>query len=126
MCFRASKILPFLLFTDKPHFQPVCSRADSLLAARFLWLQQVGRNVTSVAVLLPSALGIQTPLNVDTWSSSLPLHPSQLWVSSLLAGLQEGIQIGINPAVQCQSARANLQSAVNHPAVVQQYLAEDK
>ena len=116
---------PFLLFTDKPCFQPVCSRAAPLLAARFLRLQQVGRNITSATVLPPSALDIQTPLNVDTWSSNLLLHPNQLWVSSLLAGLQEGVRIGINPALLCRSARANMQSAVDHPAEVQQYLAEE-
>ena len=109
----------------KPSFQPTCTRAAPLLAARFLHLQQVRSHSARPCLLPPSALKVHTPLNLAAWSSALRNHPNRLWVNSLLTGLQEGVRIGFNPAALCRSASSNMQSATAHPDVVQKYLTDE-
>ena len=69
-----------------------------------------------------AAMGIHTPLVVEAWAHALEKHPNKIWVDSLLSGLKEGVRIGYNYQSSCHSAKANMQSAVSHPHVVDQYL----
>ena len=69
---------------------------------------------------------IHTPLWLSSWSKHLRNHPNQTWVDQLLVGLQEGVRIGFNPAFTCTSASSNMQSALEHPDVVQGYLDAER
>ena len=121
--FGAFKQSPlWFLPSETNGFIPTCARVAPLLATRFLRLQQVGAHSRAVPRLPQSALGIHTPLRVDVWSDSLLHHPNREWVSGLLTGLWEGVHIGFDRTTLHKSARANMQSASDHPEVVQQYL----
>lgn len=97
-----------------------------MLAVRFLHLQQLrGHSIVRPRCLPPSAKTIHTPLRVAAWSSSLCHHPNQPWVASLLSGLHDGVRIGYTPVALAQSATANMQSAVEHPKVVESYLQDE-
>ena len=118
--------LHFSPFTVKPSFQPTCSRVAPLLAVKFLHLQQLrGHSIVRLRRLPPSAKSIHTPLRVAAWSSSLCHHPNQPWVASLLSGLHDGVRIGYTPVAPAQSTTANMQSAVEHPKVVESYLQDE-
>ena len=72
------------------------------------------------------ACHITTPLSIFTWDKLLYPHPHQELVHMSLNGLKYGFRIGysyLNP--QLKSARRNMQSALEHPEVVDSYLAEE-
>ena len=52
-------------------------------------------------------------------------HPNKAWTDSLLAGIREGVRIGFNSNVSCGSAKANMQPAIAHPDIVEQYSLDD-
>ena len=95
------------------------------LATKFCALQNVGRSVRTLPVIPPLAREIHSPLKLGAWANLLHNHPNQAWVNCLLTGLQDGVRIGFDSSRSCQSAKANMLSATQHPSVVQAYLREE-
>ena len=102
---------------------PTSQRVAPLLAARFRHLQAIKGSQPSRIPL--AAREVHTPLNVEAWIQALQDHPNKDWVDSLLVGLRDGVRIGFNPNVPCCSAKANMQSAIAHPDIVEQYLRDE-
>ena len=79
---------------------------------------------TSGATPPPSWGAINTPLVVDEWRRQLVEHPDRDFAQYLLRGITEGFRIGFNYRdCKCESAKRNMQSAINNPQVVREYLA---
>ena len=69
---------------------------------------------------------ITTPLVYQEWVSLLSSHPDVEFSSYVLTGLAQGFHIGCNRAkVQCVQAKNNMQSALLHPSVVEDYLQKE-
>lgn len=74
--------------------------------------------------LPPNWSAIITPLVADEWQRQLMGHPDQEFTGYLLRGITEGFRIGFNYCdCKCKSAKRNMQSAIDNPQVVREYLA---
>ena len=72
------------------------------------------------------AARITTPLIVDNWRIMLAEHPNRPLVDFFISGIQEGFRIGFTPCgIRIKSAKRNLHCAIEHPEVVECYLAEE-
>ena len=72
------------------------------------------------------AMLISTPLKPATWLMLLQEHPNKLLVNFFMSGISEGFWIGfIGPHNSLKSARMNLAGALQHPNVVEEYLATE-
>ena len=70
------------------------------------------------------AMLISTPLKPATWLTILQEHPNKPLVNFFMAGISQGSWISIDGSHNSpKSARTNLRGAVQHPKVVQEYLA---
>ena len=67
---------------------------------------------------------ITTPLRSEAWAEALRCHPDQRLCNYILSGLQSGFQLGFNHSFPLQSAQANMQSALQNPQPVKDYLAK--
>ena len=70
-------------------------------------------------------LGIYSPLQTDEWRRHLQDHPDQQYVAFLLRGMESGFRVGFNRAQKLGRSRYNMKSALEHPAVVDQYLKQE-
>ena len=71
----------------------------------------------------PQPLGIvSSPLKVQSWEAILRPHPDKAFSQYLLRGIREGFRIGFNRNSPLKSASQNMQSARDHPEVIQQYI----
>ena len=68
---------------------------------------------------------VRTPLRAAAWASALAAHPDKAFVRYLLAGIMEGFRIGFRHPAPLRSAPRNMQSALDHPDVVQAYIAAE-
>ena len=68
---------------------------------------------------------VSTPLVYKGWQEALSTHTDQTFAQYLLRGISNGFRIGFNRSHKLHSATKNMQSAVDHPEVVSQYLAEE-
>ena len=69
---------------------------------------------------------VETPLSIFIWQRLLLPHPHQELVQMFLYGLKYGFRIGYSyEGSQLSSAIKNMQSALEHPEVVDSYLAEE-
>ena len=68
---------------------------------------------------------VRTLLRASAWASALAAHPDKAFVRYLLAGIMEGFRIGFRRPVPLRSAQRNMQSALDHPDVVQAYIAAE-
>ena len=69
---------------------------------------------------------ISTPLKPATRLTLLQEHPYKPLVNFLMLGISEGFRIGfIGPHNSIKSARMNLAGALQHPSVVEEYLATE-
>ena len=69
---------------------------------------------------------VETPLSIFIWQRLLLPHPHQELVQMFLYGLKYGFRIGYSyEGSQLSSAIKNMQSALEHPKVVDSYLAEE-
>ena len=90
-----------------------------------LWKERLS-TVSDLPVVPPSACKINTPLNANNWQHHLSTHPNQNLVLYFIDGISNGFRIGISTPVQVlQSARKNLQAALLHPQVVDEYLQSE-
>ena len=70
----------------------------------------------------PRLQSISTPLHLPQWRRRLRLHPDADFSSYVLQGLESGFHIGVQEGTYLQPARRNMQSATEHPQVIDDYL----
>ena len=68
---------------------------------------------------------VSTPLVVEAWARALAHHTDRAFARYVCTGLQYGFRIGFAGTVHLKSAKNNLPSALEHPAVVSRYLAKE-
>ena len=69
---------------------------------------------------------VHTPLIGSQWQFHLQDHPDQEFVAYLLDGINRGFRIGFSYGNHaCRSAKRNMLSATQNPAVVEKYLAAE-
>lgn len=75
-----------------------------------------------------SACAVHTPLICTAWSQALARHPNQTLVQFLLRGITEGFRIGHRRSIghDLKSSRKNLEGAIQHPQVVNDYLEKER
>ena len=89
------------------------------------WTSQGTASPDTVIVPANAAI-ISTPLNSVAWQVMLQDHPNRDLVSFFMLGIMQGFRIGFNrPYHTLRSARKNLGSAIEHPKVVEEYLAAE-
>ena len=71
---------------------------------------------------------VHTPLICTAWSQALARHPDQTLVRFLLRGITEGFGIGHRRSIghDLKSSRKNLEGAIQHPQVVNDYLEKER
>ena len=73
-----------------------------------------------------SAKRINTPLVQDSWRHCLQEHPNQRLTQFFLKGISEGFRVGYGTrATNPKSSRRNLQSALLHPEVIDNYIQNE-
>ena len=69
---------------------------------------------------------ICTPLRAHEWEVSLRHHPDEWYREYLVRGMREGFRIGFKYSeCSCKSAKTNMQSAVQNPQVIDDYLSRE-
>ena len=93
------------------------------------WIQEWTSQPTEPANTLqvPAAsTRITSPLILDNWRIMLAKYPNTPLVNFFISGIQEGFRLGFTPCTtRVKSAKRNLQCAVEHPEVVESYLADE-
>ena len=93
------------------------------------WLAQWTKHLVGLSetVVVPSvAATVTTPLNINGWQARLMEYPNRLLVTFFISGLTQGFRIGFNQLpVMLKSARKNLDGALQHPEVVDEYLTAE-
>lgn len=81
----------------------------------------------STSILVPhEAARITTPLNHTRWQFHLSEHPDKALIKFFISGITQGFRLGFNnPLSSLKSARNNLDGALQHPAIVEEYIAEE-
>ena len=74
-----------------------------------------------------SARPVHTPLIPTAWGELLSSYPDQRLVQFFLRGITEGFQIGYSDCISqgLRSSRKNLEGAIQHPEVVDEYLDKE-
>ena len=115
---------------DNPHLdcllEPIHQR-DTQLLPYHQWLQQWQNHLTPVPLFnhVPvKGSSIHTPLISAAWRQYLKEHPHQNLVQYFLQSTSLGFRVGFDGS-GTQSAQKNLQSAVDHPTVVDNYLQNE-
>ena len=109
---------------DLPEMPQQCG---TMLLPYPLWLQQWLRHLTPIPLFSKTPLqasNILTPLRYTTWQGHLRPHPHQDLVQYFLQGIATGFRIGFDGS-STQSAKNNLKSAVDHLAVIDDYLHDE-
>ena len=73
----------------------------------------------------PLLCPVHSPLVPAAWALALGDHPDRAFVRYLLRGMTEGFRIGFRHDAPLRSAPRNMMSALQHPEVVQAYLANE-
>ena len=68
---------------------------------------------------------IVTPMKVLRWRDMLATYPDKTFANFLLRGIENGFRVGFANTIQLKSHYQNLLSAMDHPAVVQEYLERE-
>ena len=93
------------------------------------WIQEWTSQPTEPANTLrvpAAATRITSPLIVDNWRIMLAKYPNTPLVNFFTLGIQEGFRLGFTPCTTTvKSAKWNLQCALQHPEVVESYLADE-
>ena len=87
------------------------------------WLQQWQSHLTPIPFFddIPLASIIHTPLIPASWLHNLKHHPHQDLVQYFLQSISMGFRLGYDGS-DTQSAKQDLQSAADHPTIVDDYL----
>ena len=84
---------------------------------------QSGKITPPHQMIPSSAKNIYTPLVQNTWRQYLHQHPNRRLVQFFLKGISEGFRIGYGSyAKGPKSSKQNLQSALLHPQIVDDYI----
>ena len=77
-----------------------------------------------VYTILPELEGMQSPLTDrrQQWQECLSAHPDKRFVDYILDGIKEGFRVGFDYASPLRSTSRNMQSAVAHPRVIENYI----
>lgn len=68
---------------------------------------------------------MSTPLKVDAWSAALAGHPDSDFARYVTSGLRYGFHIGVNSTRDLKGAKANMLSARQNPAVIDDYIQKE-
>ena len=83
-------------------------------------------NVSKSILVPPEATHVTTPLHHTRWQFSLLDHPDTALVRFFTSGITCGFRLGFNrPLTSLKSARHNLEGTLQHPTVVEEYIAEE-
>ena len=74
---------------------------------------------------LPELRLIHTPLASHAWEAALTLHPDRAFTQYIMEGLYQGFRIGFQRQCPLKPATSNMQSARDHPEVVQRYIDDE-
>ena len=76
---------------------------------------------------LPESISvISTPLRLPAWAEALREYPDEEVALFFLSGIAHGFRIGFMPkSTLLKSARQNLEGALSHPEVVEDYIKEE-
>jgi len=66
-----------------------------------------------------------TPLKLAAWCQRLHFHPDQDFAGYILCGISGGFRIGVCSAATLKLASKNMQSAKQHPDVINEYLQKE-
>lgn len=66
-----------------------------------------------------------TPLLVAAWKAKLSRHPDQDYAQYIVQGLEEGFHIGVGRDQEFKSAKQNMQSALQNPDIMEEYLGKE-
>ena len=89
------------------------------------WTSQPVEPVTKLRVPA-AATRITSPLIIDNWRIMLADYPNRPLVNFFISGLQDGFRIGFTSCTaNIKSAKRNMQCALEHPEVVESYLADE-
>ena len=88
------------------------------------WSSHISRTIEAVQVP-PTTTAISSPLKIHSWISLLKNHPNKQLTSFFITGLSRGFRIGYKSKKSLQSAKHYLSCALEHPEVVDQYLAKE-
>ena len=75
--------------------------------------------------LPPRLEEVRSPLPWREWDRSLVAHPDQRFRAYLVDGLRYGFRVGFNYQQECRKSPQNMQSALDQPQVVRDYLATE-
>ena len=79
---------------------------------------------TSMAVD-PRLQAISTPLNKSQWQYRLLNHPDTDFACYLLKGMEFGFHTGVQEGISLQAGKSNMQSARDHPQIIEDYLQKE-
>ena len=74
------------------------------------------------AGVAPCLRVISTPLNIAQWRLRLQNHPDHDFSHWLLDGIEGGFHIGMQEGSQLRPAERNMQSARDHPQIIEDYI----
>ena len=105
--------------------QPQAGSSDSYSDWLPDWLSHISN--TSTAVLVPpEAANITTPLNHEKWKMYLSDHPDIALTEFFITGITQGFRLGFHTTLSSlKPARKNLDGALQHPSVVDEYITEE-
>ena len=93
------------------------------------WILQWHNHMKEVPTAIqvpPQAFHIHTPLIIHRWQEPLVKHPHQPLVGFFLTGISQGLRIGFNHSPdELKSTCRNLTGVLQHPQVVEEYLATE-
>ena len=105
---------------------------DVFQAGRYVYMEDlriIASRKPKDALVVPPPLQLQPihiPLRLSSWQQYLQGHPDSEFVTFLLEGISSGFRIGFNyGSHQCRAAKRNMQSAIQNPQVVDQYLTKE-
>ena len=111
--------------TSAIEFQPLppCSQSYNTWLAD--WVSHLS-NIPSSILVPPKAANITTPLKHSRWQLYLLNHPDTALIKFFVNGITQGFRLGFNsPLSSLTSAQRNLGGALQHPDVVEEYIAEE-
>ena len=68
---------------------------------------------------------ISTPLKEGSWQVALKHHPDRHYVEYLIQGIQGGFRLGFDHKSRCKAASRNMQSAYEHPSIIDEYITKE-
>ncbi len=68
---------------------------------------------------------IATPLCQQEWERSLARHPDSAFARYICSGLKDGFRVGYSRNYPLKSTNHNMESATQHPEVVEEYLHKE-